>query len=279
MKVSIREALKNVASEKYDKKNIFLFFVLLFVSGVIAIFLPEELQNQEVMNKMRPEEFWPLVFSAKVVPVWVISSLLGLLSAGCLVVATNNAIKCKQCVFPHPFKEAGNLLAKGFLYYLGCIIVIISIIIIAGFIGFLLGSINLWLLLLVIPIVIIMVHAWLCVNLGFYVTLEFKEWFCFRKNWMMIANMIRRFASYVAKSLILVVLLVVILTSVELLIGSFTMFVGIATHNEQIALIFGTILLSLTQALLAGLISVYCIDLTAQLLSPVAMANKQCIEE
>ena len=124
-----------------------------------------------------------------------------------------------------------------------------------------------------------MVHAWLCVNLGFYVTLEFEEWFSFRKNWMMIAKMIRRFASYVAKSLILVVLLVVILISVELLIGASTMFVGMATHNEQIALVFGTILFSLTNAILAGLTSVYCVDLTAQLLSPVAMANKQCIEE
>ena len=279
MKVSIREALKNVASEKYDKKNIFLFFVLLFVSGVIAIFLPEELQNQEVMNKMRPEEFWPLVFSAKVVSILIISSLLGLLTAGCIVVATNNAIKCKQGVFPHPFKEVGNLMAKGFLYYLGCVIVITLITLLAGFIAFVLGYINLWLLLLVIPIVIIMVHAWLCVNLGFYVTLEFEEWFSFRKNWMMIAKMIRRFASYVAKSLILVVLLVVILISVELLIGASTMFVGMATHNEQIALVFGTILFSLTNAILAGLTSVYCVDLTAQLLSPVAMANKQCIEE
>ena len=279
MRVSIRQALKNVASEKYNKKNIFLFFVLLFISGVISIFLPEELQNQEIMNKMRPEEFWTLVFSAKVVPILIISSLLGLLSAGCVLVATNNAINCKQGVFPHPFKEAGNLFAKGFLYYLGCIIVILSITIIAGLIGFILGSINPWLLLLIIPIVVLMVHAWLCVNMGYYLTLEFKEWFCFRKNWIMIAKMLRRFASYVAKSLILVLLLVVIVCSFLPLIVGLEIFVGTAAHNQQVGLIFGTVLTSIINATVCGLISVYCVDLNAQLLSPVAMANKQDIKK
>ena len=279
MKVSLRQAFKNVASEKYDKKNFLLFLAIMFISGVLGVFLPVEFQNQELLNKMAPAEFLALFTNPEVIIVLVISGILGLLTVGFIVVATNNAIIGKQGVFPHPIEEAGKLFTKGILYYLGCFIVLAVIMLISVIISVALVYVNPWLVLLVVPIVILMVHAWLCVNFGFYMTLEFKEWFCFRKNWMMIAKILRRFASYVAKSLVLILLCSVIVCFVIPLILGLQFFVETAAKDLQAGFVFGTVLTSIFNAVVCGFASAYSVDLTAQLLSPVVIANKEGIEE
>ena len=76
MKVSIRQALKNVSSEKYDKQNIFLFFGILFIAGVLGLFLPEELANQAVLRTMPPEQVLALYSDPKVIIIFLLSMFL-----------------------------------------------------------------------------------------------------------------------------------------------------------------------------------------------------------
>ena len=185
----------------------------------------------------------------------------------------------KPGVFPHPIEEARKLFAKGILYYIGCFLVIFLIILISLLISIPLVLLNPLCILFIVPIVVLMVHAWICVNFGYYMTLEFKEWFCFRKNWMMISKILRRFASYVAKSLILIVLcLVVVCILVPLLVG-LQIFVGAASQDPQNGVIFATVISAIINTFVCGFSSAYSVDLTGQLLSPVVIANQENIEE
>ena len=275
MKVSISKALKNVASEKYDKKNIFLFFVIFFISSITILFLPEEFRNQQLLKTMSPEQVLALYTSQRTITVFIFALIIGLITNGTYLVATNNAIHNKEGVFPNPIKEVGNLMLKSLLYTIGSSTVVFLITIIALILTMTLSLINPWCMLITIPFIILMVHAWLCVNFRFYITLKFGDLFSFKKSWIMIAKNIRRFGSYIGKSLALIIVYIFLGMIISMLTAGLSIGILMITKDAKIAEMMLMSIGTIFTALLGCFFCTYLVDLNGQLLGPIVAENKE----
>lgn len=281
MKVSISQALKNVASEKYNKQNIFLFFILILITGLIYFLLPVKLQDPELMKQLIPNEVIDLLTSPKTLIIAIANFILSLLILGFTITATNNAVNEREEICLNPFTNFGKMLAKGFVCSVGSAIVYILICILAIIPTMLLVKISPYFFIFIFFFVLVMVHAWLCVFLRFYMTLKFKDWFSFKSSWIMIANNIRRYGSYIGKSLLLFILFIVCSISVSLIFGFAQGLVNLAPV-ASIATAIKTsinILSTLIQSVIMCLFAMYNIDLTAQLLTPIARKEKEEITQ
>ena len=101
--ISIRKALKNVASENYDKTNIFYYFLLFFVTALLSLFIPEKPKAEEL----------PVIGL-----LMLCSFIISLMLNGICTIASHNAIHRKKGVFPNPVKNIGRI----FLTSLSCIL-------------------------------------------------------------------------------------------------------------------------------------------------------------
>ena len=280
MKVSIRQALKNVASDKYDKKNIFLYFIVLLIANIIGFFAPEELSNSELLKTMSIQELLALISSPNVIAIVLASVFFAILCNGCILVATHNAINEKEGIFPNIFNEMGNLILKSILYIIGSTTILIVITQFSISLSQLLLPINIWYIALLIPIVIILVHAWLCLNFRFYMTLKFKDWFSFKKSWMMIAQNIRRFGSFIGKSIVLFVFAIGLIIGATFILGVILGAMSvIQPGNIDIITTAIGIIITACQVAICCCVGVYFIDLTAQLLGPIVKAEAKQEEE
>ena len=275
MIVSIKKALKDVASDKYDKQNIFLYLSTLFIAGILVFFLPEELRNQSMTNTMKPEDILGLYASAQVISIFIISMFIGLISNGIFCVANNNAIHNKHGVFPNPLKEIGKILTTGLKYFLGSFLVILLIYIVAIVISLVLIKINPLLLILIIPLVLVLVHIWLCVNFRFYITLKFKDWFSFKKSWIMIAKNKRRYGSYIGKSTILLIIYFILFGIIISCSGILLQTIGLISGNMKEAQTAIMAITTIVQVLAGGFLAVYFVNFNSQLLGPIVMKKKK----
>lgn len=275
MKVSIRQALKNVSSEKYDKQNIFLFFGILFIAGVLGLFLPEELANQAVLRTMPPEQVLALYSDPKVIIIFLLSMFLCFISNGIYIVASNNAIHNRNGVFPNPLNEIGKIISASFKFFTGSSIVIFLIFMLSLIISLILLNINPMLWLVIVPLVVILVHAWLCVTFRFYMTLRFKDFFSFKRSWVMIGKNLRRFGSYVWKSILCIFLVVLLNFIIIFILGMIFGAMGVLSGNMQETETAVRAISLIVQVILGGFLSVYFVDLNAQLLGPIVMKKKK----
>lgn len=280
MKVSIRQALENVASEKYDKKNIFLYFIVLLLANVISLFLPEELSNSEVLKTMSIPEILAIITEPHVIAIIISSIFLAIVCNGCLIVSTHNAINGKEGVFPNIFKDMLNLILKSILYIIGSTIIMVAITLFSITLSQQLLPIHIGFIALIIPIIILLVHSWLCLNFRFYMTLKFKDWFSFKKSWMMIMQNIRRFGSYIGKSIVLFIFALGLILGITFILG---IILGVISYvqagNIDIISTAIAIIITACQVVISCFTSVYIVDLTAQLLGPIAKAEATQPEE
>lgn len=288
MKVSISQALTNVASEKYNKQNIFLFFIIILISGIISLFIPAEIQNPDLMKQLIPNEIIALLTAPKTIITLVLSFIFGMFIIGYNITTINNSIHDREEICPNPFKSFGEILLNGLIAFGACLIVYVLICLISIvptiITGIILGAIQTLLpkaafvitatlfIILIFLLVLTMVHAWLCVFLRFCMTLKFKDWFSFKSSWIMIAKNVRRYGSYIGKSLLLSILYTGIAFSFGIIIGIVQGIIDSAittTATDVLLIVIGSIF--------TCLFYVYSIDLTAQLLAPIVKEEQETI--
>lgn len=105
-----------------------------------------------------------------------------LICNGCFIVATHNAAHDKEDIFPNPFINTGNYIVKAILFFIGFSIILLTITLLSIFFGAILLSINTGFIVLLIPIFMLLIYEFICLNLRFYMTLNFKDWFSFKKK-------------------------------------------------------------------------------------------------
>ena len=282
MRISIQQALKNVASDKYDKQNIFLLFCCIFIFNIIMHLPIQEITSILLSNSMTLEAFLSLCSDSKFTTLMFVGTIIGSFLNGIYIVATNNAINNNKGIFPHPFKEFIKIIISSVKFFFGALITIFLIEFIAytlsiGLLflftkGFHLGETTLFFIMIAMSaLVLLMVHAWLCVNFKFYMTLKFKDWFSFKESWIMISKILRRFASYIAKSIILFIIFftitLIILFFTEMVLG----IMGGITGNIQSAKTAIDTIFNIVQSAINCFFIVYLVDFNAQLLRPIAI--------
>lgn len=265
MKVSINQALKNVTSEKYNKQNIFLLFIIILTTGILSLFIPAEIQNPELARKLIPGEYVALLTEPKTMTILFLSFFLSLFLCGYNITATNNAIHEREEICPNPFTNIGNIFINGLSSFVGCLLVYCLIVILTLIPTILLTIISPTFIILIFFLVLVMVHAWLCVFFKFCMTLEFKEWFSFKSSWIMIANNARRYGSYIGKGILLSITYFALCFLAGLLIGLVQGMIGASSLAETST----NVLLAIVGSIFTCLFYVYSIDLTAQLLAPI----------
>lgn len=279
MKVSISQALKNVASEKYNKQNIFLFFLVILAASITSLFIPTELQNPELMKQLIPNEIIALLTSPKTIIPAIVCVILCLFELGYTLISVNNAIYEKEEICLNPFTNFGKMLAKGFVCSVGSAIVYILICILAIIPTMLLVKISPYFFIIIFFFVLVMVHAWLCVFLRFCITLNFKDWFSFKSSWIMIANNARRYGSYIGKSILLSITYLACIFMVGLFFGIILGIMGITTSIPTTVELAIDVLIIIISSIFTCLFYMYSIDLTAQMLYPMAKEEPEKISQ
>ncbi len=255
MAVSIRMALKNVASENYDKKNIFIYLAILFISGLCVGFIPDEKNS----------------FKVEYLVLYLVYFILLFIAMGINIIATNNAIRKRKGVFPNPVENIGKVLSTSFQYMGGSFITLILPCIVCSVLLSVAIVINPWAGLLVIPIMLFVLYFWLGLYFNYLVTLKFSAWFDLKKASEFLKRAKGKFASYVLKVIGLQLLsgfVVFVLVLVPMLILSAIMGMGNAQNSKTAEMILISVY-TLVSTIVFGISAIYMVDLSGQFVRSV----------
>ncbi len=244
-RVSVKKAIKNVASPFYDKKNIFYYFVLIFLSSIIGLFTPEKPQGQEV------------ILSGILL---VLACFLSFFINGFYTLALNNSIHKREGVFTNPISSLPQIISVALSALLGNIIWMIVMFVVTAAFMIPLLIYKQYVLAFVIPTIplLFFVTLYLGAFFNFSVTLELQEWFSIRKAWRFMASATPFFLGFFAKSFFLGLcgmLMCIFVFFVSSPILAFTTEPVTTGINGVLTFIF---------SMIWCIISVYTLDLTAQ---------------
>ena len=244
-RVSVKKAIKNVASPFYDKKNIFYYFVLIFLSSIIGLFAPEKPQGQDV-----------ILFGI----LLMLACCLSFFINGFYTLALNNSIHRREGVFTNPISSLSQILLVALFSLLGSVIWMIVMFVVTSVFMIPLLIYKQYVLAFVIPTIplLFLVTLYLGAFFNFSVTLEIQEWFNIRKAWKFMACATPFFLEFFAKSFFLGLcgtLLCAFILFVSSPILAFTTEPVTTGVNGILTFIF---------SMIWCIISVYTLDLTAQ---------------
>lgn len=263
MEISIKKALKNVASENYDKTNILFYFVLLFISGLLGSVM-------EYCKNSKSFGLFGIVF------IFIV--LITILSVGVVTLATNNAFKRKKGVFPSLTNDFSKVLKNGFLYCTGSSLTVMVMIIPITILMAVLMFINPLLGLLTIIPSFYLAYIFFGLYFNFLATLSFKSWFDYKKALQTLNRSKGAFGKCVLR-LFGLQLLASFITFVLIFIIAFTCGFGSAIAGQQsdnnttLLMIVSTIS-SLIAVFIFGISAVYSVDISAQYLRSVFVKKK-----
>ncbi len=269
MSVSVRQAFRNVFSEKYNKINCGLWLPIFIIMGA-AGFLDKT-------NEFSPESL------VKVMLVLILIPICYILNTGILYLSAHNAIfSHRKGVVPNLFKDFIKILLTGIKHFFGLIIssvllgiplLICGLIIIYG-----ISSSN---MPLIIGMIIIFIFAaivltlfYQCIIFNVFLTLKFGSWFNVGKAgklWKSV-SVKNRFAFFILKVIalyILFLILVVILSVIIAIPFGVLSAIGSMAGNASNAMnmLPASILISLVVGILNLILNLLYIDLTAQLIN------------
>ena len=251
--ISIRKALKNVASENYDKTNIFYFFILSFLTGLISSFSPQKPKTEEL----------PIFLLCLILTIF-----FSLLINGIYTVASNNSINRKKGVFPNPIKNFGKIITTSLSMVLGNIFWTIVMFSVTAVVMISIMSISKVAAILVAAIPLLcLATLFIGAYFNFITSLSLSDWFNFKKAWNFMKDAKSYFLAYFIKSV--AVGLIVLFAYMALMLIAVPIIVplkGLAsTAISGIFMLFYTVV--------GVLSSVYMVDLTAQFVRKAKKMN------
>ena len=256
MSISIRAAVKNIASESYNKKNLFYFIVLIFISGICGTFFPSE--NIQEINSTG-------IFALTVY------LLLCFLSGGIYISSANNAIFNKQGIIPNLFTDIKQIIVNAISYFAGCfaIFFIMSLLIFIPF--FILVMIQPLLGLLIIPLVFLFGLYFLGFYFNYIKSLNIADWFNIKNaNNFLKKSGGKLIGIYVSKYIIInlaaLVIALIFIIPIMIILGIQSVFSPIPGETLKIT---ASSISSIIISFIFGICNIYTIDLTAQYLKEV----------
>ncbi len=255
MSISIRTALKNVASEQYNKTNLFFYIVLIFLCGLCGLFVPDG--NVKTINS---------TMAAGILFYLIICFIMG----GMYVVSVNNAILNKDGIIPNLFSEIKEIISKGLLYFIGCCVVmtIMMLIILVPFI--ILLVIQPLLGLIVIPLIFILGIYYLGFYFNFLSSLDLSDWFNLKKASAFIKKSGGKLGIYIWKFLVINIICLIVFMAISIpliiILGIPAVFSPAAMDTAEMSV---SSVSALVAAVVFGIGNIYTIDLTAQYIKEV----------
>lgn len=248
--ISIHRAMKVVASDNYDKKNIFLYFLVILVTTILSF----SIQDKEHPN---------LICS-------VLLLLISIFSNAIYIVATHNAIHKRKGVFPDILKNFSSICKTGVALSSGSIFWTFSMIIIAGILFFVLHAGINPVVAAVIATILLLILATFCIGacFNFFISLSIKDWFNFKKALLFMKKAKKYFGAYMLRCILLPLLGGIFLIPIYIVFG----ILGAFTKGELNVTSFTGIAI-LIMSVIGTIISVYYVEITAQFIR--AALNEQ----
>lgn len=253
--ISIRGALKTVASDNYDKKNIFFYFIFVLFGSILS-FSYEEKAN---IN--------PLIS--------LFAVLVMLLCNAVYTVAQNNAVHKRKGVFPSILKNVNSIFRTAVALFLGNTFWIILMLLVTAIFMLPLIGVNIAVAIIVsiIPL-LILATFYIGAYFNFIITLSVKDWFNFKKSLTFMKSAKKYFASFLYRSILLVLAGAILMILTGIICGLFTSF--LKAEQQEIA---ETEIQIFCASVVATVISVYLLEITAQFLRATLREPKQTVKQ
>lgn len=261
MSISIRAAVKNVASEAYNKTNLFYYILLIFISGICGIFFPSE--NTIAISKL------------SIIAI-IIYCLTCFFCGGLYTLSVNNSINNKEGIIPNLFADIKLILSKGFFYFVGCFAVFLIMSILVAIPFMILLMINPLLGLLTIPLVFVLGIYFLGFYFNFIKSLHFEDWFNIKKAHEFIKKSGGKLmgiyvSKYILINLAAIIIALIFIIPIAVIIGVQSVFSSISGQTLQIT---ASSISSLIISVIIGICNIYTIDLTAQYIKEVDLKSE-----
>ena len=260
MTISIRETLKNVASDKYNKTNIFYFIILSVITTILGSFLPEDPNILLQLNNILLIIFY---------------LLFAFILNGIYMVSLNSAINNKKEIIANIINDIEQITTAGLKSAIGGGIVCILMIILIAIPFAILIYLNVFLGLLVIPLILALGIIYIGLFLNFSVSLKLSEWFSFKKAFYIINLSKNKFSKYVWKISLITILGIIcafipalILTIIIKLLSIFSI-IDPSLCNQII-----NVITSIVIGIVVGIFSIYSLDLTAEYIKDAKQVNE-----
>lgn len=253
--ISIRRAMKVVASDNYDKKNIFFYFLFVLVASIFS-FLSED--------KKHPNIIYSLLFIC-----------ISFFSNAIYTVATSNAIHKRKGVFPAILKNFLLIFGTGVALSLGSVFWIIIMMIVTAVFVFLLISVNPVVAIIVSAIPLLILATFFvgaCFN--FIVSLSIKDWFDFKKALCFMKKAKNYFGSYLLRCILLPFLGGILFIPIGIIWGILGAFLKGEQHETALS---GIILI--LASVIGTIISVYYLEITAQFVRATLREPKRIVKQ
>lgn len=258
MTISLKTMLKNVASENYDKTNIFLYILIAFLTAVLSgiIIKPTDSPYQMMVS------FLVFLIPLMIITIW---------TSGIIAVASHNAIKRKKGVYPQPFKEIGRLFLQGIIFNVGLSINTTIITLVTAIIMIPLIFIKEWLSILAAIPCLFLTFILLGLHFNYLTTLRIEEWFDYPKAIKFMKAGRGYFSPFFFKSLALliiylIVMIIILAIAVLILCG---MTIATNGNNSLETITAAQTLGAIIGSVPTGIFMVYLTELTAQFIRSV----------
>ena len=243
MKVSIKQAMKNVSSEGYDKTNIFYYILISSLVCILSSFVPEKPTMEQL----------PLVLIAAIV-IFCFSFLMN----GIYTLATHNAICGNLGVFPNPIKDLSKILMSSLFAFVGNLVWIIAMVAVTLLFMVPLMFVNKIAAVLVSAIPLLFVATiFIGAYFNFYHSLEIEEWFRIKKALAFFKEAKSYILPYFIRTVFLGIIWGVLFVGIAILLYPLSMMSEAATSVTA-----G--LVELLATIVYCIISIYIVDITAQ---------------
>ena len=258
MTISIRTAFSNVASENYDKTNLFFYIILSVLTGICGMFFSDK-------------------GSGLTFPVLVIYLFFIFIMNGIYIMALNNAIHEKNSVIPNLFSDFKEITVNGFLNTSGCFLIssILTFVLAVPF--FILLKINPFLGLIIIPFVFILGVYFMGFYFNYAISLKFADWFNIKKASVFIKKSAGKLGKYILKFLILNVICLIIafliVAPIAFVLGFQTIFSPVVVQNLKLSAV--SIASTLIFSVIFAVGYIYVLDLTAQFIKEVNFKQQE----
>ncbi|MCD7879382.1 MAG: hypothetical protein LUG16_05565 [Candidatus Gastranaerophilales bacterium] len=281
MAISIRAAVKNIFSEKYNKFTLFQTFVLIFITGIYSTYV--------LNNGVDPETQYSWEYFAKYTLKYLGYLLLGVITGGVLVQGLNNIIFDKEQVYPSLKGNLKSIAEAGFKNILGNIVIwTIFWLIIYMFVYAIINSVYYLssngvsdsalstfvkfgqCFCYILQLIFALTYMGLFFN--FAVSLKFRDFFNFKKLWKQIKC--SKFWIFLVKlTLVIVGILIIVIAA---MLAVLYLKYGMSGFNTQTAGILKShYLFKLSMLFLTSILFIFYIDLSSQYLSDTKSLHEE----
>lgn len=255
MAISIRDAVKNVASVQYDKTNIFYFIILSVILTLLCSFIPED-QN--------------VLFQLNNVILITSYLIIAFFLNGIYITSLNNAINNKEGIISNIINDIKEITSTALKATIGggIIMLLMTILICIPFAIF--TYINPFLGLFVIPLIFFLGILYIGLFLNFSISLKLSDWFFFKKALDIINISKSKFSKYIWK-ITIITIIGIILTFIPILF--FAIIINLlsifSVINQSMTNTIINIICSIITGITIGIFSIYSIDLTVQYIKEI----------